>query len=188
MVLMNIETDDAVLVDRFLKGDESAFNLIVIKYRQRIYWHARRMTGNHFDADEVLQEVLIVLYEKLNNFKSKSSLYTWIYKITSNRAINLIRRNKVRSFFSIDDDERPDIAGSDDIAADIENREKLKLLDSVMQKLPEKQREIFILRHFEELSYEEIAEITGKSVGGLKANYFHAAKKVAELMEEYDEK
>lgn len=185
---MNIKTDDAVLVEKFLKGDESAFNLIVIKYRQRIYWHARRMTGNHFDADEVLQEVLIVLYEKLSNFRSKSSLYTWIYKITSTRAINLLRRNKVRSFFSIDDDDRPDIPGEDDILGNLENKEKLSLLDSVLQKLPEKQREVFILRHFDELSYEEIAEITGKSVGGLKANYFHAARRVAELMEEYNEK
>lgn len=178
-------TDD-VLIDRFLKGDESAFNLMAARYQERIYWHARRMLGNHFDADEIVQEVLLVLYKKLKTFKADSSLYTWIYRITQTRTLNLIKKQKVKRFLSIDDEDRLDLRDNTDVVADIENREKLKTLDTVLQQLPVKQREVFALRHFEEMSYEEIAELTGKSVGGLKANYYHALQKVTKLMEQYD--
>lgn len=171
------------LIKRFLEGDESAFNQIVYKYQKIIYWHAMRMLGNHLDADEVAQEVLIILYNKLDKFKFNSSLSTWIYRITSNNCINKIRKRKVRQFFSIDDDESQQISGGMDIAVDVENKEKIDKLKNYLQQLPPKQREVFILRNFDELSYDEIAEITGKSVGGLKANYFHALKKVLELME-----
>ncbi len=173
---------DFDLVEKFNAGDESAFNRIVAKYQQKIYWHARRMTGNHLDADEVVQEVLLVLYNKLKNFQFKSSLYTWIYKITSTRSINQINKNKVKRFFSIEDQVTDKMKSDDDILTDIETREKLQKLDKAIQKLPTRQREVFLLRNFDELPYEEIAQITGKSVGGLKANYFHAMQKIMELM------
>lgn len=180
---------DEELVKRFLKGDESSFNLIVKKYQQKIYWHARRLTGNHFDADDILQEVLMVIYEKLQDYKFESSLYTWIFRITYTRSLNLINKNKVKRFFSIGEEEMPDISGNEDVVRDVENREKLRLLDKVLKELPIKQREVFVMRHFDELSYEEIAEVTGKSIGGLKANYFHALNKVTSLMErEYGKK
>ena len=86
--------NDQELVTKFLAGDETAFNRLVIRYQEKIYWHARRMTGNHLDADDIVQQVLIVMYKKLNTFKFESSLYTWIYKITSTRSLNLIKNNK----------------------------------------------------------------------------------------------
>ncbi|GAB1441730.1 hypothetical protein MASR2M39_05650 [Ignavibacteriales bacterium] len=73
---------DEELVKRFLKGDESSFNLIVKKYQQKDILACRRLTGNHFDADDILQEVLMVVYEKLKDYKFESSLYTWIFRIT----------------------------------------------------------------------------------------------------------
>ena len=180
---------DEDLVKRFLNGEEAAFNLLVRKYRQKIYWHARRLTGNHFDADDILQEVLMVIYSKLKDYKFESSLYTWIFKITYTRSLNLINKNKLKRFFSLDDEESPEIRGDQDVVNDVENREKLQLLDKILKQLPVKQREVFVMRHFDELSYEEIAEITGKSTGGLKANYFHALNKVTSLMEkEYGKK
>lgn len=177
------ENKDFILVQNFIKGDESAFNEIVKLYRQRIYWHARRMLGNHMDADEVTQEVLIVIYKKLDTFKFNSSLYTWIYRIVSTRSINFINRKKIKDFISIDDDETRELRENSDIVEGIENKQKIEKLNIVLQKIPPKQREVFIMRNFNELSYEEISEITGKSVGALKANYFHALKKVMELME-----
>ncbi|MCF8259180.1 MAG: RNA polymerase sigma factor [Melioribacteraceae bacterium] len=171
------------LIREFLDGSESAFNEIVRNYQKTIYWHARKMLGNHIDADDVTQEVIIILYRKLSSFKFNSSLSTWIYRITSNKCINHIRSQKVRRFFSIDDDEANELRENSDLINDVENKEKLELLDNVLQKLPAKQREVFILRNYKELSYEEISEISGKSVGGLKANYFHALRKVMELME-----
>lgn len=177
------EEKDFEYVRRFIQGDEMAFNLLVHKYQQKIYWHARRMLGNHMDADEVTQEVLIVIYNKLKNFNFKSSLFTWIYRITATRSINQLNKRKVKRFLFLEDSDYDTLKDSGDIAGEIENREKVQKLDRILEKLPVKQREVFILRNFDEMSYEEISEITGKSVGGLKANYFHALKKVMELME-----
>jgi RNA polymerase sigma-70 factor, ECF subfamily len=175
-------SNDFELVNSFIAGNESAFNKIVLKYQQKIYWHARRMTGNHLDADEVVQEVLIVLYNKLKDFQFKSSLYTWIYKITSTRCINFLRKKNLRQYFSFEDSETKGLKSKEDLIKDLEAKEKLDRLHAVLKKIPLKQREVFILRNFDELSYEEISEITGGSIGGLKANYFHAIKKIMELM------
>lgn len=176
--------EDFELVERFVAGDETAFNQLVRKYQKRIYWHARQMLGNHLDADEVTQEVLIVLYNKLKTFSFKSSLFTWIYRIVNTRSINQLRKNKIKNIFSIDDFAGSQLKSNNDPDSDIDNREKLNKLDSVIDKLPIKQKEVFIMRNFDELSYEEISQITGRSVGGLKANYFHALKKVTERMNE----
>lgn len=175
-------TEDFKLIREFLTGSQSAFNSLVIKYQQKIYWHARRMTGNHLDADEVVQEVLLVLYNKLKTFKFESSFYTWLYTIVSTRSLNFIKRNKIKQFLSFEDNETLQKKSSDDIVKNIEAKEKLDKLNEVLKKIPPKQRNVFIMRAFEELSYEEISEITGKSIGGLKANYFHALKKITEQM------
>ncbi len=182
--MMTDSSSDFELVKRFIGGDEGAFNKIVLKYQQKIYWHARRMTGNHLDADEIVQEVLMVLYEKLKNFQFKSALYTWIYRITATRSINFLRKKNLRHVFSFEDKETRSVRSGEDIVSNIEAREKLEKLEKVLSKIPDKQREVFIMRSFDELSYEEISEITGKSIGGLKANYFHAMKKIMELMKE----
>ena len=175
--------DDRELVAEFLAGNESAFNRLVKRYQEKIYWHARRMTGNHLDADEIVQQVLMVIYKKLNTFKFQSSLYTWIYKITSTRSLNLIKNNKLRSFFSSSDLTDRTGINANDITGSIENKEKLERVQRMLQKIPPKQREVFIFRNFDELSYKEISEITGKSEGALKASYFHAFNKLKELMD-----
>ena len=182
---MNIDNDFEI-VNRFISGDESAFNILAKKYQKRIYWHARQMVNDHLDADEVTQEVLIVMYKKLKTFNFKSSLYTWIYKIVTTRCLNQIRRKKVKRFLSIDDADEKDFSDKHDIINDITNKQKLEVIQKALQKLPPKQRQVFVMRNFDELSYEEISEISGKSVGGLKANYFHALKKILELVNEED--
>jgi RNA polymerase sigma-70 factor (ECF subfamily) len=178
------KTTDYELIKAYINGNEAAFNKIVVKYQQKIYWHARRMTSDHMDADEIVQEVLIVLYKKLKDFKFQSSLYTWIYRITATRSINFINKKKLKSLFTFNIEEKSDIQNKEDLVKDLENREKLERLDQILKKLPVRQREVFSMRHFDEMSYEEISEITGKSVGGLKANYFYAISKVNELMKE----
>jgi RNA polymerase sigma-70 factor, ECF subfamily len=183
---MAVPNPDFELIERFNAGDEAAFNEIVKKYQKKIYWHARRMTGNHLDADEVVQEVLIVIYKNLNKFRFQSSLYTWIYRITSTRTLNFLNRNKVKKLLGIDDSNAYDLSTDEDIIENIEQKDKLAKLNEKLKELPAKQREIFILRNFDEMSYKEISEITGKSEGGLKANYFHALGKIMELMKEDD--
>lgn len=180
---MSDKENDFKLVRKFNGGDIKGFNEIVKIYQEKIYWHARRMTGNHQDADEIVQEVLLVMYNKLSDFRFQSALYTWIYRITATRSINLLRRKKLKQMFSLDDNQDI-VKEDDDILKSIENKEQLKRVEKLLQKLPEKQRQTFILRTYEQLTYEEMSEITGKSIGGLKANYFHASKKLLELWNE----
>lgn len=177
-----MDIDDKELIDEFISGNKAAFNKIAAKYQNRIYWHARKMVGNHEDAVEIMQEVLIVLYKKLQTFNFSSSLFTWIYTIVSRRSINLINRRRIKNFFSLSNDEI-EVTTNYDLLKNVEDKEKLDKLDKILQSLPVKQREVFIMRNFDELSYEEISKITGKSVGGLKANYFHALKKITEKFE-----
>lgn len=187
--MMSDKENDFLLIQRFNEGDEVAFNLLLRRYQQKIYWHARKMTGNHMDADEIVQEVMLVLFKNLKDFKYQSTFSTWLFRIITTRTLNFLKRRRIKEIFSIhssDDNETSGIenvagAGSG-VAEDLENREKLKVLDRVLKGIPAKQREIFIMRHFDEMSYEEISEITGKSIGGLKANYHHAFVKVNELM------
>jgi RNA polymerase sigma-70 factor, ECF subfamily len=186
ILLMPEDISDYELIKSFINGDEASFNKIINKYKHKIYWHARRMTGNHLDADEVVQEVLLVMYKKLKDFQFKSELYTWIYRIVSTRSLNYLRKRSLRKVFSFDDPSTDSVSSNEDIAKSLEMKEKLKKINSLLQKLPLKQREVFILRHYEELSYEEISDLTGKSIGGLKANYFHGVNKILELMKNYE--
>ena len=181
---MHEVNNDFELTKSFLNGDESAFNRLAVKYQEKIYWHARRMTGNHLDADEIVQEVLIVLYNKLKTFEFKSSLYTWIFTITNTRSINYLKKKNIRSFFSLDDISNSKFE-QNDMIDDLESKQKVEKIEKALQKLPVKQREVFIMRNFDELSYEEISQITGKNIGTLKANHFHALNKIKELVK-YD--
>ena len=174
--------NDKELVGKFISGDEVAFNRLALRYQEKIYWHARRMTGNHFDADEIVQQVLLVMYNKLKTFKFESSLYTWIYKITSTRSLNLIKKNKLKSVFSIEDESERISTSGENIITDIDNKETFTMVQNLLQKISPKQREVFVFRNFDELSYKEISEITGKSIGALKASYFHAFNKLKEMM------
>ncbi len=181
---MNYSDEDFDLVRKFIDGDETSFNRIVNKYQKKIYWQARRMSGNHLDADDIVQDVLISMYKNLKNFEFRSSLFTWIYKITYTRTLNHIRKRKSREHFSIEDTNVRKVTQNYDIVKNVEDREKVHRVESYLAKLPQKQREVFIMRNFDELSYEEISEITGTSIGALKANYFHSVKKIMELMNE----
>nr|MCU0345167.1 RNA polymerase sigma factor [Ignavibacterium sp.] len=176
--------NDFEQIKSFINGDESAFNRLAVKYHEKIYWHARRMTGNHLDADEVVQEVLLVIYKKLKTFEFKSSLYTWIYTITNTRrslytwiytitntrSINYLKKRSLRSFFNLDEISNKK-SEQYDVIDFIESKENYEKIEKTLQKLPVKQREVFIMRNFDELSYEEISKITGKSIGTLKANH-----------------
>jgi RNA polymerase sigma factor (sigma-70 family) len=178
------QNQDYELVKKFLQGDESSFNKLVYRYQQKIYWHARRMTGNHLDADEIVQEVLIVMYNKLGTFRFNSSLYTWIYRITATRSLNYLKKKNLRRFFSTDSEEAVSVREKSDIIKNIEDKEKTEKIAKLLQKLPAKQRQVFIFRNMDELSYDEISEITGTSAGALKASYFHAVKKITEFINE----
>lgn len=176
---------DKELIAKFLQGDDNAFNQLAKRYIDKIYWHARRIVGNHYDADEIVQQVLVTMYNKLNTFNRESALYTWIFKITYTRSLNLLKSSSIKNFFGIDN-EHNNIPNEYSTIENYENTEMLEIIDKALIKIPAKQREVFSLRHFEELSYKEISEITGKSIGSIKANYFHAFNKLKEILEDKD--
>ena len=179
---MNEKTDDYELIKDFLSGNEQSFNLLARRYQEKIYWHARRMLGDHDDAHEIVQQVLLVMHKKLNTFNFSSSLYTWIYRITATRSLNLLKKNKLRRILSFGSDESIENYGYENIIEDIESKELFRKMEKLLMELPVKQREVFIMRNYDDLSYDEISSITGKSVGALKANYFHAFQKIKEQM------
>ncbi|MGE5315982.1 MAG: RNA polymerase sigma factor [Acidobacteriota bacterium] len=175
--------DELALVERFQAGDEQAFNVLTLRYQEKIYWVVRRMIPDHDEADDVVQDVFIRAYHSLKSFKGESSVYTWLYRIAVNLSLNEIRRRKIRKTFSFEDNPAEQHPSDEDSPMEeIEKQEQSALIRKAIDRLPEKQKKVFILRYYEELPYEEIAKIVKTSVGGLKANYFHAVKKIGEYL------
>jgi RNA polymerase sigma factor (sigma-70 family) len=158
-------------------GYERGFSLLVKTYQERLYWHIRGMVGQHDDADEVLQKTFIKVFKGIAGFQRNSKLYTWLYRIASNESLSFLAKKQKNRLESIDDNESSDAYK---LSADtyIDNSETDKLLGEAIATLPEKQRQVFLLRYYDEMSYQDIAEISGTSVGALKASYHHAANKI----------
>lgn len=173
---------DLELVDRFRNGEESAFNELANRYKEKIYWTARRFVREHQDADDVVQQVLWKAYEGLKDFRSDSSVFTWLYRIAINTSLNAVRKKKVREFLQFDELLEGDSPESDRPDEALEREEERSLIERAVQRLPEKQKSVFVLRYYDQLSYEDIAAILKTSVGGLKANYFHAVKKIEDYV------
>lgn len=160
-----------------------AFNAIVESYTERLYWHVRRFLCSHDDANDLVQDVFIKIWNALPSFKGESQMYTWIYRIATNESLNAIRRHRLRSFIEFDSPTERMIRKIDEdpyFNGDALQRE----LHKAIQRLPEKQKLVFNLRYFDEMKYEDIAEITGTSVGALKASYHHAHNRVKAELEE----
>jgi len=173
---------DLELVEMFRRGNEASFNELVLRYQEKLYWIARRFVQDHDEADEIVQEVFVKIYGALKEFRGESGVFTWLYRITVNVSLNTLRKKRLREFLRID--EFFETAGEESEQPDklFEREEQHALLEEAMRTLPEKQKTVFILRYYEELPYEEISAILKTSVGGLKANYFHAVKKIGEYV------
>jgi RNA polymerase sigma-70 factor (ECF subfamily) len=138
--------------------------------------------NSHDDADDITQEVFIKVYSALKNFREESNLFTWLYRIATNYSINHIKKVKSKNVVSIEVVTDP-IETDDKKTDELMDEEKRRaLLMEAISTLPAQQRAVFNLRYYEELSYEEIAGIMKRSVGGIKANYFHAVKKLSEYL------
>jgi len=156
---------------------EQAFNILVKKYQQRVYWHIRKMVIDHDDADDLTQEVFVKIWRKLDTFKGESQLFTWIYRIATNECLNFLGKKKRRAFLSLQDVGKElgkKIDSSDHISGDIIE----KKLQKALLTLPEKQRLVFNMKYFDEMPYKDISDILGTSVGALKASYHLAVKKI----------
>ena len=173
---------DSELISAFKNGDISGYNEIVRRYQQQVYWVIRKMVNSHDDADDLTQEVFIKIYSALKDFREESNLFTWLYRIATNYSINHIRKAKVRntvSFEIVTEQVESKEKKSDEA---VDEKTKMKLLIEAIETLPAQQRAVFNLRYNENLSYEDISKVMKKSVGGVKANYFHAVKKLGDYL------
>ena len=174
---------DQDIIDQFQAGNNKvqAFNGLVLKYQERVYWHIRRIVITHEDADDLVQETFVKVWKNLDKFRGDSRLYTWIYRIATNESISFLKGQKRRFLIP---------------AVDVENKlskalyadpyfdgDKVQLrLQQAILKLPEKQRIVFNMKYYEEMKYEDMAEVLNTSVGALKASYHHAVKKIEDQL------
>lgn len=156
---------------------EQVFNKIVKVYSERLYWHVRRMVNSHEDADDLLQDIFLKIWTALPSFRGEAQLYTWVWRIATNETLNHLRKEKVRAALRM---QSVDAEMERRIQADpfFNGTEAQRELMKSVARLPEKQRQVFVMRWWDELSYEEISAITGTSVGALKASYHIAQEKV----------
>jgi RNA polymerase sigma-70 factor (ECF subfamily) len=174
---------DSKIIEFLEEGKyESAFNVIVDTYSERLYWHVRRFMDNHDDANDLVQEVFIKIWNSLPNFRGDSQIFTWIYRIATNEALNKINKDKNRSTLK---DAQLETLVSSKIEDDpyFNGTALQRELHKAVSKLPEKQRTVFNLRYFDEMKYEDMSKVTGTSVGALKASYHHAYNKIKEKLE-----
>lgn len=166
------------------EGKENyAFNLIVDKYSERLYWHIRKITASHDDTNDILQNTFVKAWNALPSFREESRLYTWLYRIATNESLTFIKKSKMRSFLSLSDYSKQ---VENQLEADpyFNGDETQRIFRKAIMKLPGKQRAVFTMRYYDEMKYEEISEILGTSVGALKASYHHAFQKIQEYLKE----
>jgi len=167
-----------------LIGDETTrekgLTLLIEKYKERIYWHIRRLVVSHEDAQDVMQETFINVYRYIDRFENESRLYTWLYKIATNECIRIFRKNR-QIFTSYDSVKGELINKLYYEAADESDKILLKFQEAILQ-LPKKQRLVFNLRYYDELSYEDISKVLNMSTESSKTNYHYASEKVKRYM------
>lgn len=174
---------DLEILEKFAQDatKSEAFNLLLKKYQQKIYWHIRRMVLNHEDCDDILQEVFIKVWKNLANFRQDAKLYTWLYRIATNESISFLNKKRQQQLSTFEEGDNF-LAENLQAAHYFDGNALQQKLQRAILTLPEKQRLIFNMKYFDDLKYEEISEILGTTVGGLKASYHIAAKKIQDFI------
>ena len=176
------KNNDSELIRQFKNGDVRGFNEIVRKYQQQVYWVIRKIIQDHDETDDITQEVFIKVHSALKDFREESNLFTWLYRIATNYAINHTKKVKVRNTVSVEVVMEPIESGDKRTDELMDEETRRKILEEAIETLPAQQRAVFNMRYYDELQYSEIAGILGRSEGGIKANYFHAVKKIGEYV------
>ena len=175
------------LLPRLMDAKEraGAFSSLVRLTQERLYWHIRKMVLVHDDADDVLQNTYLKAWRSLGTFRGDCQIYTWLYRIATNETLTFLASQRMKNVSSPVDYEDLMISRME---ADVyyEGDEMQKKFQRAVLSLPEKQRLVFNMKYYDELKYEEISEITGTSVGALKASYHHAVKKIEQFVKDED--
>ena len=163
------------------KTQNAAFKQLVQRYQKPLYYQIRNIVLNHDDADDVLQNTFIKVFSNISNFKGNSKLYSWMFRIATNESLTFIeQRAKKQGISNIEVQQKAILNLESDVY--FEGNEIQLQLQKAIATLPEKQQLVFKMKYFEEMKYENISEILDTSVGGLKANYHHAVKKIEEYL------
>lgn len=179
---MKLKDEDIVKFLTAPQTVEKGLRAMMDAYQSRLYWHIRRLIVDHDQAQDVLQDTFIKAYQNIHQFKSDSKLYTWLYRIATNEALQQL--NKMNRMKKTDEDAEYYLQNlvADNAGQDAE--EILVLLQKAMQTLPEKQKLVFNMRYYDDLPYEEISRILDMSVGTLKTNYHYAKDKVEQYIKD----
>ncbi len=179
--MKQVEDDEILAKFANERTRNEAFNLLLSKYQEKIYWHVRRLVIDHDDTDDLVQEVFIKVWKNLEKFRSDSKLYTWIYRIATNESITFLNKKKQRNNTPLD--EVSEELAESLVASSYFNGDKIQMkLQQALLTLPEKQRLIFNMKYFDEMKYDEISEVLGTTVGALKASFHIAVKKIEVFM------
>ncbi len=172
-------TEETILIAQLkdAKTKEKAFRELIKLYKERLYWHIRKIVISHDDADDVLQNTFIKIFKNIDNFKQDSKLFSWMYRIATNEAITFINKRAKQRNVSINDYQQ-ELASTLKSDVFFNGDEIQVILQKAIATLPQKQQLVFNMKYFDELKYQEISEILETSVGALKASYFHAVKKI----------
>jgi RNA polymerase sigma-70 factor, ECF subfamily len=188
------DAEDLRKVEELLAGDRRAFEFLFEKYREKVYGIAFRFLHNRDDALEVTQEVFLRVHQGLSGFKTNSKFFTWLYRIAANRAIDFARARKTRKGIEVEAPAREDGTGpventanptSDDPAELAERKERSERLLEAIRALSPKHRLVFVLHAIENLSYKDISEVAGCSIGTVMSRLFYARKKLQDLLSDY---
>ena len=159
------------------KKQSKAFDELVRLYKERLYWHIRKIVISHDDTDDVLQNTFIKVYKNINGFKEESKLFSWMYRIATNESITFLNKKAKKASLPIEEYQK-------ELRSSLQEDELFDgdsiqlLLQKAIAELPQKQQLVFNMKYFSEMKYDEISEILGTSVGALKASYHHAVKKI----------
>ncbi len=178
------QLSDLELVQEVRNGKRQAFTELMHRYQQRVYWTARRIVGRHEDADDVAQETFIKAYLALGDFRGDSSFFTWLYRIALNLSLNAVRKQQTLKYLRQSDIINRILPAQANPDQELEAKETESRLRQAIASLPEKQKAVFVMRYHDEMSYQDISQVLKTSVGGLKANYFHALRKIQEFIKD----
>ena len=173
-VLSEIKSGDPLI-------QRKAFESVVNYYSEKLYWQIRKLVLSHDDANDLLQNTFIKAWMSIDLFRGEAKLSTWLYKIAFNESITFLNRQRAQHNLSLDDQDAFLAQRLESDSYFDGDELQLKLQKAILT-LPEKQRIVFNMRYFDDMSYDEISSILGTSVGALKASYHHAAKKIEDFL------
>lgn len=174
---MNLTEEELLLQLGQPHSRSKAFSVVVRTYQERLYWHIRKMVLSHEDTNDVLQNTFMKAWNGIDGFRGDSQLSTWLYRIATNETLTFLSNKKIRSHNSMDEVED---ALLNNLQADTYfNGSEIQMnLQKAILTLPEKQRLVFNMKYFDDITYEQMEAILGTTVGALKASYHHAVKKI----------